>query len=578
MITQRAKLNLIPGVVLPRLNIVQYDKGSRTLEFEIWNGQQRFTLTNLMTARIQGTKPDRHGFDYSATVDTTNNIIVSNVTQQMTAAKGDAICEIVLNKGTERIGSLNFVLDIQPAALNDDTDVSESDLPDIIAMATEQMLTAEAYAKGTQDGVPVTSEQAGYHDNSKYYKDLAATSETNAANSATAAAQSATSADTNALKSEGFAVGKQNNVDVPSTSPYYHKNAKYYAEVAGQYSVNTPYIGPNGNWWVWNTTTSTYVDSGVDASITVQIADITMLPASDPPYVTNTGTDTDPIFHLFIPQGVGITGVTYSSSVGLEDYYIITFSDNTTTSFTVTNGATGAAAGFGTPTASVDTSVGTPSVIVTASGPDTAKIFDFAFHNLKGATGATGPMGPTGPTGNGIVTISKTSTSGLEDTYTITYSDGTTTTFPVVNGKGISSITKTGTSGLVDTYTITYNSGSPTTFQVVNGKTAYQSAVAGGYSGSEQDFENDLANFETWATNSANSATAAANSATAAAGSATSANQSYLDAKAQADRAQVYANFLEPHFIIQNNRLYIKDDAVGEFVTANNRLYMKLVS
>ena len=130
----------------------------------------------------------------------------------------------------------------------------------------------------------------------------------------------------------------------------------------------------------------------------------------------------------------------------------------------------------------------------------------------------------------------------------------------------------------MDTYTIAYNSGSPTTFQVTNGKTAYQSAVQGGYTGTEKEFETDLANFETWASSAIASATQAANSATAAAGSATSANQSYLDAKAQADRAQVYADFIEPHFVIANNRLYIKDDAVGEFITANNRLYMKLVS
>ena len=62
-------------------------------------------------------------------------------------------------------------------------------------------------------------------------------------------------------------------------------------------------------------------------------------------------------------------------------------------------GPAGAAAGFGTPTATVDNSVGTPSVTVTASGSNTAKVFSFAFKNLKGATGATGAAGAKGDTG-----------------------------------------------------------------------------------------------------------------------------------------------------------------------------------
>lgn len=143
-------------------------------------------------------------------------------------------------------------------------------------------------------------------------------------------------------------------------------------------NTNPPKIGVNGNWWIWDVSTMQYVDSGVDASITVNIADITMLSPDAAPYVTNSGTNTDPVFHLFIPRGQ--------------------------------TGATGPAAGFGTPTASVDANVGTPSVSISASGPDTAKVFDFQFHNLKGATGNTGATGAAA--GFGTITASVDANTG----------------------------------------------------------------------------------------------------------------------------------------------------------------------
>lgn len=62
-------------------------------------------------------------------------------------------------------------------------------------------------------------------------------------------------------------------------------------------------------------------------------------------------------------------------------------------------GPTGAAAGFGTPTATVDANVGTPAVEITATGDDTAKVFAFAFSNLKGKPGAAGAKGEPGATG-----------------------------------------------------------------------------------------------------------------------------------------------------------------------------------
>ena len=58
--------------------------------------------------------------------------------------------------------------------------------------------------------------------------------------------------------------------------------------------------------------------------------------------------------------------------------------------------------------------------------------------NLGRVVGEKGDKGDTGDTGNGISSIRKTSTSGKVDTYTITYTDGTTSTFTVTNGSDAS--------------------------------------------------------------------------------------------------------------------------------------------
>ena len=141
------------------------------------------------------------------------------------------------------------------------------------------------------------------------------------------------------------------------------------------YIGRSPYINPtNGHWMQWDVSTNAYVDTevvarGLPATFT---ANATTLPEGSDATASIGGTALNPVINVGIPKGD--TGA---------------------------KGNTGSAAGFGTPTASVDSNVGTPSVQVTASGPNTAKVFNFAFHNLKGQKGDTGGVssvnGKTGP-------------------------------------------------------------------------------------------------------------------------------------------------------------------------------------
>ena len=127
---------------------------------------------------------------------------------------------------------------------------------------------------------------------------------------------------------------------------------------------------------------------------------------------------------------------------------------------------------------STGTAVDSASSSSTGFFPDTSLYFNTSTKELWKCIGTDSWQSQgllKGDAGVGITSIAKTGTSGLIDTYTITYSDGDTDTFTVTNGAdgtngvGISSIEKTGTAGLVDTYTITYTDGDTDTFTVTNG-------------------------------------------------------------------------------------------------------------
>ena len=137
MIEQTYKLSMIPfeeqvrrNYEIPIVPASQYDKTLRTLSFELYNGEDRFTIPAEAVVYIFGMKPDGNAFQYQMTVE--DNVAKIAMQTQMTTVAGCVTCEIVLfeeNTSGPRIGSANFKLMVEKCAVGDDAEFSRSDMP-----------------------------------------------------------------------------------------------------------------------------------------------------------------------------------------------------------------------------------------------------------------------------------------------------------------------------------------------------------------------------------------------------------------------------------------------------------------
>jgi hypothetical protein len=210
-------LDIIPRGVSPIINVSQYDVG-RTFKFLLFDGDLAYTIPSGAVVRVEGIKKDKTGFSYEC--EYSGNEVTVEVTRQMTVFSGELKSELRIVYNEVNIGTLNFILKVEDSPINDETEISETEIPAIIEIATQQMnkaiemaTLAESYARGG------TGERSGEDsDNSKYYKEQSASSASDAAQSASDALTSETNAATSESNASTYATNASNSATAASGS------------------------------------------------------------------------------------------------------------------------------------------------------------------------------------------------------------------------------------------------------------------------------------------------------------------------------------------------------------------------
>lgn len=158
MITQTYNLDLVPNGPDVVVKCSQYDKGSRTITFNMYNNSELYTVPSGATVTVRGTKADNTGFEYPCTVDGTT--ISFDVAEQMTVFNGKVLCEIRITLGGEILGTANFILFVERGALSDDTVISETDLP-LVQKAAEVADELDSIVESIEKVTPIVPDSEG---------------------------------------------------------------------------------------------------------------------------------------------------------------------------------------------------------------------------------------------------------------------------------------------------------------------------------------------------------------------------------------------------------------------------------
>lgn len=162
MIEQTYRIDMIPDGAPVVVHVSQYDTAARRLSFELYNGGVAYELPAGAVASIAGTKPDNTSFLYAMTVS--GNLVSIDLQQQMALVAGDVPAEIQITGAEGKIGSANFIIRVERGPIDENSVISETDLPifeQLVSDAQTAADTASAAATSVSAILPASSGTPG---------------------------------------------------------------------------------------------------------------------------------------------------------------------------------------------------------------------------------------------------------------------------------------------------------------------------------------------------------------------------------------------------------------------------------
>lgn len=244
---QEITLDVVPSKQKPVVHADQFDHLGRVIRLNLVQDGEPYTLPDAVSCQISGIKPSSTVFDYDGR-ELDRNICTKGITyvefpiqEQMVTVAGTVLCGLTIWWEETRIGTLNFILDVQQGSLTPDGIADASDFGSILneyveAWLEENRTDIEEYVtraeNASETAVTARNEAVESAESATRSAESASQSASSASSSASSASQSASSASSSASSASASAQSAHSSMESAKEAETNAKDSETKAEDA----------------------------------------------------------------------------------------------------------------------------------------------------------------------------------------------------------------------------------------------------------------------------------------------------------------------------------------------------------